>query len=143
MLKSLYSPGVCAPMKAYPSPQHSKTLAPEVLDELYLGCLKHFLCSHTCCPSAWNSLSPLAHLQISAHSTSLNSSVIWSVSLHLSEERFSFTVFLSLMCRFLYYFAHLMILQFIHLSLSSRVPSPLRKRTISLLFLVPGILSGK
>lgn len=53
-------------------------------------------------------------------------------------------VFLSTLYRFLYYFAHQAILQFIHLFLSTRVPSLLERRTISLiLFLVSDILSGQ
>lgn len=105
----------------------------EVLVKLYLVCLKPFACPRTCCPSAWNSLSPLAHLQISAHPSSFNSSVICSVHFHPSEGRCSLTVFLSMVYSFPYYFPHLIILQFIHISLSTRVPSLLRKRTISLI----------
>lgn len=76
----------------------------------------------------------LLHLLAISHS-SFKSQFQWHLlwSLHPSEGRCSPTVLLSTLYRFLQHFAHLTMLQFIHLCLSSRVPSPLRKRTTSLI----------
>lgn len=91
----------------------------------------------------WNSLSPLAHLYISTPSLSLNSSIICSLKPLPSAEGCSPTVFLNTLYRFQYNFAHPTILQFIHFFLSPRVPSPPRKRTISLIRLTYYVVNNK
>lgn len=110
-----------------------QTQALEALDGFYLGCLIPLLCPCTCCHSAWNPLSPLAHLQISPHPLSPNSNVICSVKPSTKCTEVLPIVLLRTLCRFQYYFAHPMIMQHIHVFLSMRALSPLRKRNISLI----------